>query len=152
MTHSHWFLVANATRAHLYSRDDAEGKLQLVHAFEHPQGRLKSAELGDDKAGRELSGRGFGGAAYEPRLDAHRKEHVRFAHELCVFMEHEAHRGAFDALALFAPDPFLGEVKKALGPACTRRLAVASDTDLSHVGPAELARRIDTALAALGHE
>lgn len=150
MSQAQWFLVANATRAHLYARDDADAKLQLVHAFEHPQSRLKTAALGDDKAGREMSDRGFGGAAYEPRLDAHRKEHLRFAHELCVFMEHEAQRGAFESLALFAPDPFLGDVKKALGPACTRHLALASDTDLSHVGPAELARRIDRALAVQG--
>jgi protein required for attachment to host cells len=148
LSHPQWFLLANATRARLFARDEPDGKLQLARVFEHPQGRMKTAELGDDKAGRELSGRGFGGAAFEPRLDAHRKEHIRFAHELCEFLEQEAQRGAFGSLALFAPDPFLGELKKALGPACTKHLAAASDTDLSHVGPAELARRIDRALGA----
>lgn len=146
MSDPQWFLLANATRARLFARDEPHGKLELVRLFEQPQGRMKTAELDDDKAGRELSGRGFGGAAFG--LDVHHKEHVRFAHELCEFLEREAQRGGLGSLALFAPAPFLGELKKALGPACTRHLAAASDTDLSHVGPAELARRIDRALGA----
>ena len=152
MSQIEWFLVANATRATIYERDGEGAKLTSVRAFEHPQSRLKTAELGDDKAGRELSGRGFGGAAFEPKLDAHRKEHLRFAHELCEFVEHEALRGAFRSLTVFAPDPFLGELKKALGPASTRFLAAARDTDLSHVGAAELVRRIAKAASTEHHE
>ncbi|HEY8050483.1 MAG TPA: host attachment protein [Ramlibacter sp.] len=152
MSHIEWFLVANSARATVYARAEAGEKVKAVRSFEHPPSRLKTAELGDDKAGRELSGRGFGGAAFEPKLDPHRKEHLHFAHELCAFVEHEAQQAAFGSLTVFAPDPFLGEIKKALGPASTRVLAAAHDTDLSHVGAAELDRRIAKAKARERHE
>ena len=147
-----YFLIANAASARVYAREGGREPLRLVREFEHPASRLKTAELGDDKAGRELSGRGFGGAAFEPKADAHRKERHRFALELCEFVEGQAQRGAFDSLLVFAPDPFLGGLKAGLGPAATRRLTLARDTDLSHVGPAELGKRIDKLVELQRHE
>lgn len=137
-----WTLIANAAHARLLQQE-APGKLHLLQSMEHLPSRMSSSELGDDKAGRELSGRGFGGAAFEPRLDAHRKEHQRFAHELAQLLEQGAQEQRYDALHLFASSPFLGELKQALGPATQRMLAGAHDVDLTAVGVAELPARIE---------
>lgn len=141
-----WFLIADASRARVVAREEGQ-PLHVVATFEHPASREKTSSLGDDKAGRELSGRGFGGAAFEPRADAHRKEHLRFAHELAGFIEQRAAAGAFDELSIFAPDPFLGELKDQLGHGTRQRLAAARQVDLSAVGAAELETRIGHALA-----
>lgn len=140
-----WVLIANATRARIYERA-AGGQLHVVHTFEHLPSRQRSTQLGDDKAGREINPSGFGGAAFSPRVDLHRKEHLRFARELADYLEREAQAGAFDSMALFAPDPFLGELRREMGPACTRSLRVARGPDLSHVGMAELPARVGKAL------
>lgn len=141
-----WFLIANATRARLLRSLPGE-PLELVRVFEHPAGRRKTAELGDDKAGYAPSGHGFGGAAYEPHPDAHRKEHRRFAHEVAQFIEHEARGNAFASIRLFASSPFLGELKEALGGVSAHLLGGAHDIDLTSVGMAELPRRMQLALA-----
>lgn len=139
-----WTLIANAGRARLLQQE-AAGRIVVLQSFEHPQSRMRSTELGDDKAGRELSGRGFGGAAFEPRLDAHRKERQHFARELAQHLEQAAHEGRYAAVQLFSSSPFLGELKQQLGAGTQRLLVGTHDVDLTSVGVAELPRRIQHA-------
>jgi protein required for attachment to host cells len=139
---STWILIANAAHARFLQQDPA-GRLTLLQSLEHSRSRMRSSELGDDKAGRELSGHGFGGAAYEPRTDAQRKEHQHFAHELGQLLERAAQEQRYEALQVFASSPFLGELKQELGPATQRLLAGTHDVDLTAVGMAELPARIE---------
>jgi protein required for attachment to host cells len=145
---AHWILIANASHARLLQQQ-GDGPLALLQSYQHPASRLHSSTLGDDKAGRELSGHGFGGAAFEPRVDAQRKEHLLFARELAAVLEEGALQERYGALTLFAASPFLGELKQALGDHARARLQAAHDLDLSSVGLAELPRRI--AQAAPSH-
>jgi hypothetical protein len=75
------------------------------------------------------------------------KEDARFAHELGEHLERNAQLGNFGSLALFAPNPFVRELKAKLGPATLRLLSRTHDVDLTSVGPAELQRRISYQLA-----
>lgn len=145
MAQPEWVLIANATRASAYERASS-GQLRLVRSFEHLPSRERSAQLGDDKAGREVNPGEFRGAAFVRRLDPHRKEHLHFARELAAFLEREAQADAYASLAIFAADPFLGELRGQIGPACARRLSRAQGPDLSHVGTAELPKRVGKAL------
>ncbi|MBG9390243.1 host attachment protein [Caenimonas aquaedulcis] len=136
-----WYLIANATHARVLGKDGGS-PMYVAHAFNHEDSRKRTAELGDDKAGREASDQGFGGSAFEPRMDAHRKEHLRFAREIGQWLEEAARTGRFRSLTLFASNPFLGELKQALGTECARLLAGTHPTDLSAVGLAEAEARI----------
>jgi protein required for attachment to host cells len=137
----HWIVIANATNARLLQQEQG-GRLVSLKSFSHSQGRSKIDELVDDRAGSGAIVGGFGGMTYEPRTDPKRKEHVRFARELAQDLERQAQCGSFESLALFASNPFLGELKAALGPATMRLLSGTHNVDLTSVGPAELERRI----------
>lgn len=141
-----WILIANASRARLLEQQ-AHGAYSLLRSFEHPASRLHSSELGEDKRGRENVDGAFGAAAYEPRVDWQRKEHLRFAIELADFLETGAQHGQCGSVRVFAASPFLGELKARLGEATRRVLAGTHDVDLSAVGVAELGRRIQQELA-----
>lgn len=141
-----WILVANATEARILQHEPGSA-LVVLQAFHHPAGRLRSSTLGDDKAGRELSGRGFGGAAFEPRLDAQTKEHLQFARELADALEEGARQGSYGALAIHASSPFLGELKQALGEATCRLLTGTQDVDLTSFGVQEIEQRLQHAPA-----
>lgn len=143
-----WFLVACAAHARLLQRERGLPMVQIA-AFVHPEARLKSGELGDDRAGRERADRGFGATAYEPRSDAHRKEQLRFAHQLAERLEEGARSNAYGSLVVFAGNPFLGALREALGEGTQRLLKASVPLDLSHVGEAELEQRVREALAAV---
>ena len=92
--------------------------------------------------------RGFGGMAYEPRTDPVRKEHERFARELADYLEEGARTQAYGSLVVFAGNPFLGELREALGDGTRRLLKTSLPVDLSHVGAAEIERRVLDELAS----
>lgn len=122
-----WFLVANAARARLLSRP-GNGPLQLLRAFGHVESRAPTGK------------KDF--VAFEPRMRPRDKERHRFAHELARFIDREAREGRFATLSVFAPNPFLGELKHELGAATVHRLAAAEDLDLTQENIAELERRL----------
>jgi protein required for attachment to host cells len=141
-----WILIANATHARLLERESGR-PMVVLKGFEHPQGRSKVSELADDKMGRENSDGGFGGTAYQPRMDAKQKEHQRFARELADHLEPPAQQGDFRSLRIFASSPFLGELKAELGTATMRLLATTHDLDLTSFGLSGLEQRIANELA-----
>jgi protein required for attachment to host cells len=116
--------------------------MTVLHAFHHPEGRLHTAALGDDKAGRDLSGHGFGSAAYQPRLDPHRKEHLHFARDIADYLEQAAGEHAYASLGVYASSPFLGELRQLFGDATRRLLAGTHDVDLTSFDVVEIERRL----------
>lgn len=146
MIDTRWTLVANAAHARLF-RQELPGPMTEIRSLQHPDSRRRSSELGDAAAGREPTDRGFGGAAFEPRLPAQRKEQLRFAQELADLLEAGARQGSYASLRVFASSPFLGELKQALGSATRRLLVAAHDVDLCSVGLAEMEGRIRHELA-----
>lgn len=136
-----WILVANATEARLLQQEPGT-PLVVVQAFHHPASRVRTSTLGDDKAGRELSGHGFSSAAYEPRMDAQTKEHLHFARELAQKLEEGATQGSYADLSIHASSPFLGELKQALGEHTRRLLTGTHDVDLTSFGVNEIEARL----------
>jgi protein required for attachment to host cells len=136
-----WILIANAAHARLLAREQGS-PMVVLQSFEHPSSRGKVSELADDKMGRENSDRSFGGAAYQPRVDTKQKEHTRFARELAGHLEQQAQQGSFRSLAIFASNPFLGELKAELGTAAARLLSASHDLDLTSFGLTEVEQRI----------
>ena len=141
-----WILIANATRARLLQREPG-CPLVAIDSFDHPQGRTRTSDLADDRAGQGKTDHSFGGASYPPRLEAKEKEHLRFARELADSLEQQAQLGRFRSLELFASSPFLGELKAQLGTATVRLVSATHDLDLTSVGLVELDQRI----AHVGH-
>lgn len=141
MTENEWILVANASRARLLQRAGSE-PARVMATFEHPPSRQHAHVLSDDLSGRAQSDQGDGARAMTPRMDAQHKEHLRFAQELARHLEEGARQNAFSALVLFAGPPFLGMLREALGEASRRHLVASVPVDLTHVGEAELERRI----------
>jgi protein required for attachment to host cells len=145
-----WILIANATHARLL-RHERGSPMVILESFEHPESRSKISELADDKMGQEKSDRSFGGAAYQPKMDAKQKEHMRFARELADHLEQQAQQGSFRSLVIFASSPFLGELKAELGEATARLLPITHDLDLTSFGLTELEQRVQSELARPAH-
>lgn len=144
---SELILIANAATARLFCRlPDDGGALQAVATLQHPASRQKAGALGDGRSGHgNVDGRP-GGIAFEPRLDAKRKEHQLFAEELAERVEREFATHRYAGLMLFASNPFLGELKQRLGPHASQGLHAAVDADLTTFPVDEIQRRANQEL------
>lgn len=141
-------LIANAAIARLFSREPHQQVLLPIETLEHPESRLRSSELGDGRAGHGSADHRAGGVAFEPRLEAQRKQQLQFAEQVALCVEQELASGRFAGLVLFASSPFLGELKQSLGPAALKALRSAIGTDLTSFPVDEVQRRVDAALRA----
>jgi protein required for attachment to host cells len=137
-----WIVVANASLARVFKRESPAGPLSAVATMEHPESRAKGSALSSDRPGHEASDFSAGGNRFEPRSDPRRKEHHRFAHEIAERLDEALGRNEFGSVALFASDPFLGELKGALSEPVRQRLQVARDSDFTSLGIDALEERL----------
>ena len=145
----HWFLIANSSSARLLEQQ-APGKPVLLQSFEHPQSRQRSATLGDDRPGWSMGRDHRGGTPQSPHETPQDKERSHFATELARYLDKQALEGRFEALTLFAPPEFLGELRGHLGDIAARRVQASRPLDLTHLGLTELVQRVEQELAAAG--
>lgn len=136
-----WILVADASEARLLQQEHG-GPLRQLQAFRHPESRRHSSELGADQRGRAARDGRSGAVAFAPRVEPHRKEHLRFARELAEALEEGCRQERCAAVRVFAASPFLGELKSVLGDATLARLAGAHDADLTALDLGALERHL----------
>ena len=144
-----WIVIASAASARIFRRDGTGGPLTPVAVLTHEQSRQHGSALAPDRPGTQASDWSYGLNHFEPRSDARRKEHQRFAKELAERLEAGLKAGEFGSLTLFASNPFMGELKSQLSEAVSQRIKATLNNDLSHVGLAELDRRISGAWSAV---
>lgn len=137
-----WILVANASRARCFARDDEHAPLQLLANLEHPQSRARASAL--TVAGL---GHGQGAATYVPRLDPKDKEHDQFARRIADHLNAGIAAHACGNLILIASNPFLGEIRNRLSRQAAKALRATVVSDLTACEGRELQSRVDAALS-----
>ncbi|SFQ74403.1 Protein required for attachment to host cells [Variovorax sp. OK605] len=143
-----WIVIANAASARIFLRDNAAASLVPVAAFSHDRSRLHASELGASNGG-QAADNDPGPKRFEPRIDVRHKEHRRFAKEIAQRLDAGLNAGEYGSLTLLASNPFLGELKSQLSDAVIQRIETTLNKDLSHVGIAELERRISGSWSAV---
>lgn len=139
-----WVVLANAARARIFERDPETGAMRELSAHVHPQSRAKGIELGADRPGRAIKGQAR--TRFEPHTPPHERETQRFAHELAEKLERGALAHRYAALVLLASDPFLGQLRRELGPAATALLGHQLARDLTAWQDRELEERVARAI------
>ncbi|UVH60696.1 host attachment protein [Variovorax paradoxus] len=142
-------VIANAASARIFRRDTAKSPLVPVATLAHDASRLHTRELESDRPGSQAADNSRGLNHFEPRSDARRNEHQRFAKEIAHRLDAGLKAGEYASLTLFASNPFMGELKAQLSEAVTQRLKATLNNDLCHVGIAELESRISGSWSAV---
>lgn len=143
-----WVVVANAARARIFERDAENNAMREIASRVHAASRLKGAELATDRPGRAR--KGVASTAFEPHTLPREREQTRFAHELASELEQAALAHRLPGWALLASNPFLGELRSALGPAARRLLNISVALDLTALQGGELEHRVEEALRRQG--
>lgn len=110
-----WVLVADTTRARVFSVDKPLGPLSEVETLVHTESRLHEQDLvADRKPGRN---NGSNGSAHSMghEDDPKRQEGIRFARHVSGFLDSAHHGNRFERLYIMAAPTFLGELRRNLG-------------------------------------
>lgn len=136
-----WILVADASRAKLYTQAESNGPISVLQEFEHRASRMKGSQLASDRPGRILSD-GGGHGSYDAHTDPKVYEADRFAHELAQLLEKGRATNSFQQLVVVAPAHFSGELTRHLSSHTREKIGTTIEKDFTQLPPQELAERL----------
>ena len=149
-----WVLVGNQAEAKILQRDTAgDGGFQVLYRFHHPEGKLKSHELGTDRPGRSFdsprSGRSKAAAhrhTYASSADPREQSVNRFVAALANWLDAERKLDRYDRLLIVAEPRFLGKMKANLDGGTSERLLPPLDRDFNYLTEGELMETLNEEL------
>ena len=108
-----WVVVADSSRARIFTAETSTSALQEIETLAHPEGRLHEQALSSDLPGKD-NANGAGGHAYEDETSPKEQELINFAKRVAGYLD-EAHKAnKLHRLAVVAAPGFLGELRHQL--------------------------------------
>jgi len=109
-----WVLVAESSRAKIYTTTSWTAPLTEVADFAHPEGRLHEGDLVSDTAGSDGGSVGQGRHVIDDKTSAKEQVAIDFSKQLAGYLEAARIKGDFNKLVLMAPAAFLGLLRSNL--------------------------------------
>jgi protein required for attachment to host cells len=146
MAATHWFLIADSSRARLFSATERGRGLTEIASFANPEGRSQEGELASYDSG--ISARaGPRSGPQQPSASDHRID--VFAKELARYLEQARTEHRYAALYLIAGPEFLGRLRQNLGKEVENLVAATFDKDISWFETRDIERYIEQKLQEL---
>ena len=108
-----WILVADTTRARIFTADTPSSPLEEIEDLSHSKGRLHDREITSDLPGK-IKSVGAGGHAFEQPTDPKKHEADVFAHRIAQYLEDAHNANRFEQLLIVAGPTFLGLLRNNL--------------------------------------
>jgi len=103
-----WVVVADQSKARIFTVADPHGPLLDVGELEHPQGREHDRALNSDKPGRAFDSMGHARHSMGTAVEPGKQEAIRFAKQVADHVRAAHHEGHCNRLLLVAGPSQLG--------------------------------------------
>ncbi|MDF3048052.1 MAG: hypothetical protein K0R73_1170 [Candidatus Midichloriaceae bacterium] len=128
-----WIVVADGSKARLYSSYKSRHNLKLIQKLESEKARVHSHDLGSDKPHGI-----FERNTPESKVDLHYQQEQHFSHQITKILNYGAATHQLQSLILIAPPKFLGYLKHMLSVQATLLLSKEINKDLTALKDEEL--------------
>lgn len=108
---NYWVVVADQSKARIFSVADSRSALLEVGVLEHPEARELEQTLTSDRPGRAFDTKGRGRHAMGSTVEPGKQENLRFARQVADHLLAAHNEGRCDRLLLVAGPPLLGLLK-----------------------------------------
>ena len=136
-----WVVVADTSRARIFSAENARSEMVEIQTLTHPEARLHEGDLVSDKAGRE---RDSGATSHDMggQTSAKKEEEIRFANMLSHTLESGRTSGQFNKLYIVAAPGFLGTLRKHRSSALQKMVSAEVSKNLAAHAPSEIRKHL----------
>lgn len=138
---STWILVADRSRARVFTVEQPRGPLVELSSHDNPESRQHERDLVTDRPGREADRSGTGRSALEA-ASAKEGAAARFARELADVLEKGRAAEQFKRLYLVAAPHFLGTLREVIDDVTQRRVEEAIAKDVVHETPERIRKHL----------
>jgi protein required for attachment to host cells len=115
-------LIADQSKATLYTVATPRGPLEELEQLHHPEGRGRAQELKSDRHGRSFDSNGQGRHAMGSSVDPREQESIRFAGEIAERLRRVFNGHRHNRLCVVAGPHFLGLLRDKLGKPSNLRI------------------------------
>lgn len=136
-----WILVADSTRARIFTADTPVSPLEEIEDFSHTEGRLHDREMTSDLPGR-IKSSGGGRHALEQPTDPKKHETDIFAHHVAQYLEDAHNANRFEQLLIVAGPSFLGLLRNQLSEQIKKLVRFELDKDITMLSAAEIRQHL----------
>ena len=124
-------IVADSTRARIFTVDSASSPLNEIETMAHPEGRIHEKDLVSDLPGK-ASGKGGGGDhAFQEKIEPKREEMIEFAKRIADYLDETRKSNKLNKLVLVAAPAFLGELRNHLSKETGEKIVFELDKNLA---------------------
>jgi protein required for attachment to host cells len=136
-----WVVVADNSRARIFTAETPSSPLIEVDSIVHPEGRMHDRDITSDLPGR---GAGSGGSrhSYETETDAKDYENVSFAKRIAGFLDDARKSDKFKQLIIVAAPALLGNLRSGLNDPTRKLVSLELDKNLSQLNPDEIRKHM----------
>jgi protein required for attachment to host cells len=144
-----WILVADASRAVLYSTEKRGAEWKVVDAFTHPESRQMNSELTSTEPGHSLKSKGSARhTVLEATTSRKQAEMEHFAQQLADVLAAGTMQHSYDSCVLVAPPHFLGLLRGRLSTETEKRITTAINKDYTFTDAHDARGRLEDAVFA----
>jgi protein required for attachment to host cells len=118
-----WVVIADSSRARIFTVDKPLSPLQELETLTHPQARLHEQDLTTDLPGRAFDSTGEGRHAMGQNTSPKEQESLKFAKRVADRLEAARIDGHYGKLVIAAAPRFLGQLRQHLSTTTTALIA-----------------------------
>ncbi len=137
-----WVLVAESSRARIFSTDRPTGPLQELDTLTNPAARMHEKDLISDLPGRAADHAGRQLHPKESKTTHKDQETIQFAKIINQRLNKGRMNGNFEKLVLVAGPSFLGLLRKSLNPDLLKLVNREIDKNLTQLPAQELRKHL----------
>ena len=136
-----WVIVADNSRARIFTAETPSSPLIEVDSIVHPEARMHDRDITSDLPGR---GSGSGGArhSYVTETDAKDHENAGFARRIAGFLDDARKSDKFRQLIIVAAPSLLGKLRGGLNDQTKKLVSLELDKNLSALSPVEIRKHM----------
>lgn len=141
---SFWILVADSSRARIFTADTPSSPLEELEDIAHTEGRLHDREITSDLSGRMRYSGGTGsrdnveGHNYSPSSDPKKHEISNFAHFIAQHLEEARSENKFEQLVVIAEPKFLGMLRNNFSEQVKKMVCLELDKSITTHSAADI--------------
>ena len=129
-----WVLIADSSRARLFSVEKALAPLREIQAFVNPEGRAKTRDLVSDRQGRSPGN----GPTMDYQVAPKRQQAMVFAKEISEHLKNGRVGGLCRRLYIAATPSFLGLLRGKLDARTADLVVDTVSKDLTYLEPGQI--------------
>lgn len=136
-----WILVADSTRARIFTADTPSSPLEEIEDFSHAEGRLHDRDITSGLPGK-IKSAGAGGHTFEQPTDPKKHEADVFALHIAKHLEEAHNINQFDQLLIVAGPAFLGLLRNHLPEQIKKLVRFELDKELTMLSAADIRQHL----------